>query len=108
MGPVTEWEYESRKERYDKQLAEKCGVDCSQLTTKDRVQKLRSYREEQYRLLTDAAYKKRGWTRNGVPTLEKVKSLELDWIPGLIDTIKKYSVTVPPRDTLPASDEAWS
>ncbi|MHA2396951.1 MAG: aldehyde ferredoxin oxidoreductase C-terminal domain-containing protein, partial [Candidatus Thorarchaeota archaeon] len=107
IGPVTEWEYESRQERYDTQLQEKCGIDCSNMTTVEKVAKLREYRMEQYMCLADAAYKRRGWTRNGVPTMEKIKMLGIDWIPEVVDIIKKYVDSEAPKDTLPASDEAW-
>ena len=107
MGPVTEWEYESRQERYDTQLQEKCGIDCSNMTTAEKVAKLREYRMEQYMCLADAAYKRRGWTRNGVPTMEMVKKLGLDWIPELVDIVKKHEKIEPLADTLPKSDEAW-
>ncbi|MHA2160088.1 MAG: aldehyde ferredoxin oxidoreductase family protein [Candidatus Thorarchaeota archaeon] len=107
VGPVTEWEYESRQERYDTQLQEKCGIDCSNMTTAEKVAKLREYRMEQYMCLADAAYKRRGWTRNGVPTMEKIKKLGIDWIPEVVDIVKKHESSEPPKDTLPASDEAW-
>jgi aldehyde:ferredoxin oxidoreductase len=106
-GPVTDWEYESRQDRYDEQLKE-IGVDIKGLSTTEKNKKLREYREERYRLLTDAAYKRRGWTRNGVPKMEKVKELGLDWIPDLVDIVKKYDDSEPPKNTLPASDEAWA
>jgi len=105
-GPVTDWEYESRADRYDGQLKE-LGIDISGMSTTEKNKKLREYREERYRLLTDAAYKRRGWTRNGVPTMEKIKKLGLDWIPDVVDIVKKHGRTAPPRNTLPASDEAW-
>jgi aldehyde:ferredoxin oxidoreductase len=107
VGPVTEWEYESRQERYDSYLGEKCGIECTGMNTADKLIKVREFREEQYRLLTDAAYKRRGWTRNGVPTMEKVKSLGLDWIPEIVQIIEKYETSEPPNDTLPKSNEAW-
>ncbi len=107
VGPVTEWEYKSRQERYDTALQEKCGIDCTNMTTAEKVARLRSYREEQYKLLADAAYKRRGWTRNGVPSMEKIKSLGLDWIPELVEIVKKHEGMEPPKDTLPKSDEAW-
>lgn len=106
-GPVTDWEYESRQERYDGQLKE-IGIDISGLSTTEKNKQLREHREERYRLLTDAAYKRRGWTRNGVPTLDKVKELGLDWIPELVEIVKKHGSSKPPKDTLPASDEAWA
>ncbi|MGY5871829.1 MAG: aldehyde ferredoxin oxidoreductase C-terminal domain-containing protein [Candidatus Thorarchaeota archaeon] len=105
-GPVTDWEYDSRVERYDEQLKE-IGVDISGMNTTEKNKKLREYREERYRLLTDAAYKRRGWTRNGVPTMDKVKKLDLDWIPEVVDIVKRHEGTEPPINTLPASDEAW-
>ncbi|MFX1264738.1 MAG: aldehyde ferredoxin oxidoreductase family protein [Promethearchaeota archaeon] len=108
VGPVTEWEYESRQERYDSQLLEKCGIDCSHMTTSEKIQKLREYKEEQYMCLTDAVYKRRGWSRNGVPTEEKIQALGLDWIPELVGVVKEYEGKEPPANTLPESDEAWA
>ncbi|MHA2263945.1 MAG: aldehyde ferredoxin oxidoreductase family protein [Candidatus Thorarchaeota archaeon] len=107
IGPVTVWEYESRQERYDAQLQEKCGIDCSNMTTEEKLEKLKEYRMEQYMCLTDAAYKRRGWTRNGVPTLEKVNSLGLEWVPGLVDIVKEHQADELPSHTLPESDEGW-
>jgi len=105
-GPVTDWEYESRADRYDEQLKE-IGVGILEMNTSEKNKKLREHREERYRLLTDAAYKRRGWTRNGVPTLEKIKNLGLDWISEVVEIVKKNESSKPPKDTLPASDEAW-
>jgi len=34
---------------------------------------LRKYREDQYESLIDAVYKRRGWNKNGVPTIEFLK-----------------------------------
>ena len=102
MGPVTDWEYESRHERYDKQLTE-LGVDVSKLSTPEKKSKLRELRKERYRILTDAVYKRRGWTLNGVPTMAKVKELGIDWVPGVVDLVKRYEATEPPKDTLPKS-----
>jgi len=65
VGPVTEEEYESRAERYDKQLKEKVGIDPSGMSTAEKVKALRAFREEQYEKLCDAAYERRGvgrWT----------------------------------------------
>ncbi|MFX0108226.1 MAG: hypothetical protein ACFE7R_08085, partial [Candidatus Hodarchaeota archaeon] len=76
------------------------------MTTAEKVTKLRGYREEQYKLLTDAAYKRRGWTRNGVPTMDKVKKLGLDWIPELVEIIEFTEKSEPPKDTLPENEEA--
>jgi len=78
-GPVTVSEYESRRDRYDKQLEEKLGLNPAQMTTEAKVAALRAHREEQYEKLTDAVYKRRGWTPNGVPTLAKLKELGIDF-----------------------------
>ena len=39
--------------------------------------------------------------------MEKGKALGLDLIPGVVDIVKKHKSSEPPKDTLPASDEAW-
>jgi len=89
MGPVTEEEYLSRQERYDKQLKELVGFDPEGKTTQEKMAALRKYREEQYERLTDAVYKRRGWTMDGVPTIEKLKELGMD-LPELIEVVKKH------------------
>jgi aldehyde:ferredoxin oxidoreductase len=79
VGPVTKEEYESRKDRYDKQLKEKLGIDPISKSTEEKMKILRKYREAEYERLKDAVYKRRGWNQNGVPTLEKVKALGIDF-----------------------------
>jgi len=37
----------------------------------------------------DAVYERRGWTKNGVPTLETVKNLEIDF-PEIVSLVKKH------------------
>jgi aldehyde:ferredoxin oxidoreductase len=78
MGPVTEMEYYSRKERYDKQLVEKLGMQQKVVETMPIPEKLKiiyKYRRDQYEKLADAVYYRRGWTPNGVPTPQKMKQL---------------------------------
>ncbi len=79
VGPVTVEEYESRAERYDRQLAEDAGIDPVGMATADKVAALRAYREDRYEKLMDAVYKRRGWTRDAVPTLETLRRLEIDF-----------------------------
>jgi len=86
-GPVTEEEYESRAERYDKQMKEKIGVDPTGKSTKEKVAITRKYREEQYEKLLDAVYFRRGWTPNGIPTIERLKSLGMD-LPEVLEVVK--------------------
>jgi aldehyde:ferredoxin oxidoreductase len=88
MGPVTVEEYESRAERYDGQLKEKQGIDPSGMSTKDKLAALRKFREEQYELLKDAVYKRRGWDNNGVPTLAKMKELGMD-LPEVVEVLER-------------------
>jgi aldehyde:ferredoxin oxidoreductase len=88
-GPVTTEEYESRAERYDKQLKEKIGFDPSGKTTIEKMKALRKYREDQYESLTDAVYKRRGWNKNGVPTIEFLKKIGMD-LPEVIEVVKNF------------------
>jgi aldehyde:ferredoxin oxidoreductase len=91
MGPVTKEEYESRQERYDKQLKEIHGVDIDGKETAEKVKILRTMREQRYEELKDAVYARRGWTRDGIPTLETVKRLGIDF-PEVIDVLKTHGV----------------
>jgi aldehyde:ferredoxin oxidoreductase len=88
-GPVTEEEYESRAERYDKQLKEKIGFDPAGKTTQEKMKVLRAYREDQYKSLQDAVYKRRGWNNNGVPTIEFLKKIGMDF-PEVIQVVKDF------------------
>jgi aldehyde:ferredoxin oxidoreductase len=88
-GPVTKEEYESRAERYDKQLREKTGSDTEGMTTEEKMKKLRQYREDRYESLIDAVYKRRGWNNNGVPKIEFLKKIGMD-LPEVIEVVKNY------------------
>ena len=91
MGPVTEQEYESRAERYDTELQEKYAVAITGKTTAEKVALLRQFRQEQYAKLTDAVYRRRGWTADGIPTVEKVKRLGIDF-PEVMALLKANGV----------------
>jgi aldehyde:ferredoxin oxidoreductase len=88
-GPVTKEEFESRAERYDKQLREKTGLNIEGMTTEEKMKKLRQYREAQYESLIDAVYKRRGWNNNGVPKIEFLKKIGMD-LPEVIEVVKNY------------------
>jgi aldehyde:ferredoxin oxidoreductase len=90
VGPVTKEEYESRAERYDKQLKDKVGFDPADKSTEEKMRALREYRETEYEKLKDNVYKRRGWNSNGVPTLEKVKTLGIDY-PDVVELLKKHN-----------------
>ena len=89
VGPVTEEEYLSRQERYDKALKEKQNIDPTGLSTQDKMKLLRQYREDQYQQLIDAVYRRKGWTPEGVPTLEHLKSIGMD-LPEVIAVVSKH------------------
>ena len=89
VGPVTEEEYLSRQERYEGQLKELLGIEPSGMSTQEKMAKLREYREGQYEKLTDAVYRRRGWTNNGVPTLEKVREMGIDF-PDVVELLQKH------------------
>ena len=88
-GPVTAEEYESRSERYDNQLKEKIGFNPEGKTTAEKMKVLRKYREDQYESLIDAVYKRRGWNSNGVPKIEFLKKIGMDF-PEVIEVVKNY------------------
>ena len=88
-GPVTREEYESRAERYDKQLRDKVGIDPAGKTTEEKMKIIRKYREEQYEGLLDAVYKRRGWNPNGVPTIDFLKKIGMDF-PEVIDVVRDH------------------
>lgn len=88
-GPVTIEEFESRSERYDKQLMELVGYDPAGKTTREKMAKLREYREDRYEQLLDAVYKRRGWTKNGVPKISHLKNLGMD-LPELIELVAPH------------------
>jgi aldehyde:ferredoxin oxidoreductase len=90
MGPVTAKEYESRSERYDKQLLEDVGINPVGLSTTQKIKVMREYRENRYNQLVDAVYKRRGWTENGIPTIETLKRLDID-LPEIIDVVKQHT-----------------
>jgi aldehyde:ferredoxin oxidoreductase len=89
VGPVTVEEYESRRERYDKQLKERIGVNPEGLPVEEKLRLHRAFREEQYRKLQDAVYARRGWTKEAIPTVEHLKELGMD-LPELVEVVKKH------------------
>lgn len=88
-GPVTIEEYESRQERYDKQLKDKFGIDPTGKSSEEKRDLTRKHREDQYEKLLDAVYERRGWTKNGVPKIDFLKRIGMD-LPELIEVIKPY------------------
>jgi len=87
VGPVTVEEYESRTDRYDQELKDDVGVDPGSLSTEEKMKLLREYREERYDKLVDAVYARRGWNENGIPTMDKLQNLGIDFpdVVALVD-----------------------
>ena len=89
LGPITEGEYLSREERYDAQMKDIIGIDPCGKSTAEKVKIIMDYRWSQFKQLVDAVYKRRGWTPNGIPKLEKLIEIEMD-LPELVAVIKPY------------------
>ena len=90
VGPVTREEYESRAERYDKQMLEDMGVDPAGRSVDEKIAIVRKYRQDRYQKLVDAVYLRRGWTPDGVPTMARLKELGLDALPEVVEVVKAY------------------
>ena len=91
MGPVTKEEYESRAERYDQQL-EEIGSNPESKSSEKKMAALRAHREQRYEALVDAVYKRRGWTPEGIPTLDTVKRLGIDY-PDVVALLKQHQAS---------------
>ncbi len=88
LGPVTVEEYESRAERYDSQLKE-LGLNVEEMSTGEKLKALRKHREEMYEKLVDVVYQRRGWTKNGIPRLETLRRLGIDF-PEVVAVVEKH------------------
>jgi len=86
-GPVTVEEYESRADRYDNQMKDIIGIDPEGKSSEEKVAITREYREAQYEKLLDAVYKRRGWNKNGIPTIEHLKKIGMD-LPEVLEVVK--------------------
>jgi aldehyde:ferredoxin oxidoreductase len=89
MGPVTKEEFLSREEEYYiKQLKEEIGANPEEMSISEKMNVLRKFREENYEKLKNAVYERRGWDKNGIPTIKKIKELGMDY-PEIIELIKE-------------------
>ncbi|KJS81431.1 MAG: aldehyde:ferredoxin oxidoreductase [Peptococcaceae bacterium BICA1-8] len=89
VGPVTVEEYLSRQDRYDQQMKELIGVAPDGKTIEEKIKITRKYREDQYEELRQTVYKRRGWTENGIPTLEHIRNLGIDF-PEVLEVVNKH------------------
>ncbi len=88
-GPVTAEEYKSLEEQYDKQMKEDIRIDPVGKSIEEKMAITRKYREDQYEQLLDSVYKRRGWTKNGVPTLAHMKDIGMD-LPEVMEILEKH------------------
>jgi aldehyde:ferredoxin oxidoreductase len=93
VGPVTEKEYLSRQDRYDKQLKEEIGRDPATMSLDEKRAVLRAWREDRYQKLCDAVYLRRGWTSDGIPRLAKLRELGIDQVPGVVELLAAHGET---------------
>ena len=91
IGPISEVEYLSREERYDKQMREIIGVEPDGKSVDEKIRITMDHRWDQFGKLVDAVYKRRGWTPGGIPKMEKLIELEMD-MPELMQVIKPYLI----------------
>lgn len=88
MGPVTKEEFESRAEKYyDKQIKDIFDINPEEKSIEEKMKMIRKHREDQYQRVLDATYKRRGWTKNGIPKIERLKQLGID-LPEIVDIVK--------------------
>jgi aldehyde:ferredoxin oxidoreductase len=66
---------------------EQVEFDPKSHTTAEKVKALRDYREDRYEKLVDAVYKRRGWDERGIPNVETLKRLGIDF-PDVLKLIK--------------------
>lgn len=78
LGPVTAVEYDKSAERYDGQLRSLLGLDPGGLSVAEKLARHRAWRLERFEAVVAAAYRRRGWTPEGVPTTETLARLGLD------------------------------
>ncbi|MCE5201303.1 MAG: aldehyde:ferredoxin oxidoreductase [Synergistaceae bacterium] len=88
LGPVWEDEWNARPEYFDEKLKE-FGEKIEGLSVKDKITLLQKHRRAQWEQLKLAVYKRRGWNKNGIPTLDTVKRLGIDY-PDVIELLNKH------------------
>jgi aldehyde:ferredoxin oxidoreductase len=89
LGPVFPDEWEARAEYYDNELKQ-AGVNPEGMPTEEKIKKLNEIRRKQWEELVDAVYKRRGWDRNGIPTVETLKRLGIDY-PEVVVVVEKHA-----------------
>jgi aldehyde:ferredoxin oxidoreductase len=88
LGPVFEDEWNARPDYFDGRLSE-AGISPEGLSVGEKIAKLLEYRRGEWEKLVDAVYKRRGWNSNGVPTIETLKRLGMDF-PEVVEVVRPY------------------
>ena len=60
--------------------------EVEKMSLQEKMAATRAHRESEYEKLIDAVYPKRGWTLNGVPTIDHLKNLGMD-LPELLEVV---------------------
>ena len=68
------------------QIEQRIDDALARMTLQEKMKIHREYRESQYESLLDAVYHRRGWNKNGVPTIEHLKRIGMD-LPELIEVV---------------------
>ncbi len=89
LGPVYPDEWLAREEYYDNEL-KSVGVEPAGLSVEEKIARLQEARLTQWEQLKDAVYKRRGWDRNGIPTVRKLKELGMDF-PEVVSVVEKHA-----------------
>ena len=88
LGPVFADEWNARPDYFDGKLKE-AGIAIDGLSVEEKIAKLQTFRRGQWEKLVDAVYARRGWNRNGIPTMETVKRLGID-TPEVVELLKQH------------------
>jgi aldehyde:ferredoxin oxidoreductase len=59
------------------------------MTVAEKLAAQRAHRLDQYEMLIDAVYERRGWTSQGVPTPETLRALGIDY-PELLAVVEPH------------------
>ncbi len=89
ISPVFKDEWEARRDYYDEQLRSS-GADPQGLSTEEKIKRLQELRLAQWEKLVDAVYRRRGWDKNGIPTVEKLEELGMDF-ESVVAVVKKHT-----------------
>ncbi|MGC9529025.1 MAG: aldehyde ferredoxin oxidoreductase family protein [Candidatus Bipolaricaulaceae bacterium] len=88
LGPVFADEWEARADYYDAQLRE-AGVEPEGLSTEEKIERLRDRRLAAWEKLVDAVYRRRGWNRRGIPTVDTLRRLGMD-LPEVVAVVERH------------------